>query len=60
MIYAKYIKKYMVDLPDNVQQIWEYSFMEMMNNAIDHSEFEEVTLAIFRDYMNTTIMIEDI
>lgn len=59
LIYAKYIKKYMVNLPDNVQQIWEYSFMEMMNNAIDHSESEEVTLAIFRDYMNTTIMIED-
>jgi anti-sigma regulatory factor (Ser/Thr protein kinase) len=58
-IYEKYIEKYMQQLPENVRQIWEYSFMEMMNNAIDHSEAEKVQMLIIRNYLNTTIMILD-
>lgn len=59
IIYDKYVAKYITKLPDNVRKIWEYSFMEMMNNAIDHSQAERIRLSIFQDYMNTTIMIED-
>jgi anti-sigma regulatory factor (Ser/Thr protein kinase) len=58
-IYDKYIKKYMYSLPENVVAIWQYAFVEMMNNAIDHSESETVKLVIKQDYMNTTIMITD-
>ena len=59
IIYAKYIKKYIEKLPDNVKQIWQYSFMEMMNNAIDHSQAEKVFILIAQNYMNTTIAIYD-
>lgn len=59
LIYEKYISKYMVKLPNNIQQIWQYSFMEMMNNAIDHSESEIVRLSVFKNYLSTTILITD-
>lgn len=35
-------------LPDNVVSISEYGFTEMLNNAIDHSEAEEVEIAVRR------------
>lgn len=57
IIYNKYIKKYINHLPDNVQRIWEYSFMEMMNNAIDHSEAKIILVTVAQNYMNTTIFI---
>lgn len=59
VIYAKYVKKYIEKLPDNVKQIWQYSFMEMMNNAIDHSQAEKVFILVAQNYMNTTIVIYD-
>ncbi len=59
IIYNKYIKKFINHLPDNVQRIWEYSFMEMMNNAIDHSEAKIILVTVAQNYMNTTIFISD-
>lgn len=59
IIYSKYIAKYVKDLPDNIERIWQYSFMEMMNNAIDHSMAENVTLIVSRNILNTTIYIID-
>lgn len=58
-IYEKYIDKYICKFPENIQRIWQYSFMEMMNNAIDHSEAETVDLVISQNYLNTTIIIMD-
>lgn len=58
-VYNKYIKKYIDGLPDNVKQIWQYSFMEMMNNAIDHSQAESVIISVIQNYISTYIMISD-
>lgn len=59
LIFNQYIKKYIEGFPDNVQRIWEYSFMEMMNNAIDHSNAEIVSVSIYLNYLYTTIIIHD-
>lgn len=59
IIYQRYIKNRVLTLPDNVQRIWEYSFMEMMNNAIDHSMAEKVSVIIEQNYMDTKILIVD-
>lgn len=59
IIYSKYIAKYIKNLSDNVERIWQYSFMEIMNNAIDHSLAENVTLLIVKDKLYTTILIMD-
>lgn len=58
-IYVKYISNFVKDFPENIERIWQYSFTEMMNNAIDHSEAENVVLSVFQNYLCTTIMIED-
>ncbi len=58
-IYMKYVSDFIKDLPENIEKIWQYSFTEMMNNAIDHSGAENVVLSIFQNYLSTTIMIED-
>lgn len=59
VIYNKYIKEYLVKFPDNVQRIWEYSFMEMMNNVIDHSEAKIAIVSISQSYISTRIFIYD-
>ena len=59
LIYDQYIQEYTDMFPNNVKQIWEYSFMEMMNNAIDHSNAEIVDFTIYINYLYTTIIIND-
>lgn len=45
--------------PKNVISIWRYVFMEMMNNAIEHSESSDITLTVKIDNVKTTVLIED-
>jgi len=47
------------DLPANVWDIWQYAVTEMVNNAIDHSGSDRVTLDLRRDALNTTVQISD-
>ncbi len=58
-IYDQYIRSHVKDLPDNVQKIWQYSFTEMMNNAIDHSEAEVVIIMVTQSFSKTFISICD-
>lgn len=58
-VYREYIRKYTEFLPDNVQKIWQYSFMEMMNNAIDHSEAPQVFVYVCQTALSTIIQIVD-
>jgi len=48
-----------VNLPDNVQDIWHYSFTEMFNNAKDHSEGSEILVHFKQTIMSTEIFIHD-
>ena len=41
------------DLPENVRQIWQYGVTEMVNNAIDHSGSEFVTVGMTRNALFT-------
>lgn len=47
------------DLPTNVRDIWHYAVTEMVNNAIDHSGSEQVTVVLLRDALNTTAFVAD-
>ncbi|MBQ9886880.1 MAG: STAS-like domain-containing protein [Lachnospiraceae bacterium] len=59
VIYDRYVKKYVDIFDNNIIKIWQYAFMEMMNNAIDHSLAENVDIVILQNYINTTILIID-
>jgi anti-sigma regulatory factor (Ser/Thr protein kinase) len=58
-IYLEDIFPIIDDLPQNVIHMWDYCFTEMMNNVIDHSNAEHVAVSVFRDYIQTTIIISD-
>ena len=58
-IFDDIIENFVKDLPANVYKIWQYAFTEMMNNAIDHSDAEKITVFVARNYCSTKIMIED-
>ena len=45
--------------PDNIKDIWEYGFTEMLNNAIDHSGGQEVSIEIMSSPVSHIIMIAD-
>lgn len=58
-IFDKDIRSFLVNLPQNVQDIWYYAFTEMFNNAIDHSESPNISCLICQDYIDTAIVIVD-
>ena len=47
------------DLPREIENICQYGFTEMLNNAIDHSVGQEVTVAVERNLADITINITD-
>ena len=46
-------------LRENVFQIWQYGFTEMVNNAIDHSSGTRVTVTVETTAATTTLWIAD-
>lgn len=58
-IYYNNIEKIIEDLPSNVRKIWTYAFTEMFNNAIEHSEAKKIKCVVYRNYINTVIIIVD-
>lgn len=53
------IKPLIVDLPNNVKDIWIYGFTEMLNNAIDHSSGKTVIVQLEKTAVDTQIIIHD-
>lgn len=59
VIFVDNVEPIIAGLPQNVKNIWEYVFSEMMNNAIDHSNAKKVTVSVIKDFANTTIIMCD-
>ena len=53
------LEQHISHLSPNVQAIWSYSFSEMINNVMDHSNAKDVKIIIEQDYLNTSVMIVD-
>lgn len=47
------------DLPENVRDIWRYGFTEMVNNAIDHSGTNKITVWAVRNALYTQAWVAD-
>ena len=43
----------------NVLDIWHFCFTEMFNNAVDHSEGDEIHITVTRTAFNTRILLRD-
>lgn len=59
ILYSRWIEPFMADLPTNIQDIWAYTCMEMLNNAIEHSEGMRLSVCILRNYLYTEVVITD-
>jgi hypothetical protein len=59
VIWREDIKPFLGALPDNVLQVWNYSFTEMFNNAIDHSGGTYIFVVIKKSAVDTEILIMD-
>ncbi|MCL2442157.1 MAG: DUF4325 domain-containing protein [Treponema sp.] len=58
-VWEKDIKKHFSGLPVNVWNIWVYGFMEMFNNAIDHSKGKKINVIIEENKLFTSVFIYD-
>lgn len=58
-VYMNCLYKHVKNFESNVEKIWSYAFSEMINNVIDHSFAENVTVLISQDYSNTNVAIID-
>lgn len=48
IVYRKHVRPYLGELPDNIERICIYGFTEILNNAIDHSLSEQVSIVVSR------------
>ncbi|MCL2881178.1 MAG: hypothetical protein FWF29_13125, partial [Treponema sp.] len=53
------IKQHFTGLPENVLKIWIYGFLEIFNNAIEHSSGKEIRVVIDENRIYTGISISD-
>lgn len=58
-VYRKDFYALLSDLPENVQHIWAYTFTEMLNNAIEHSQSDTIFVRLEKTRLSTAITILD-
>ena len=58
-IYYGDISPLLQDISEEAKRIWRYAFMEMMNNAIEHSACDNIYCRVARDVLYTEITITD-
>ena len=46
-------------LPENVRSILRYTFSEMLNNAIEHSESENIEVSVFKEGSTINFIVDD-
>lgn len=57
--YEAYFKQHIAGCASNIREIWSYTFSEMINNVMDHSQAENVQLLISQNYLMTSVFIID-
>lgn len=58
-VYYMDIAPLLRDVSSEARRIWRYAFMEMMNNAIEHSGCENIYCRVVKDVLYTEISITD-
>lgn len=57
--FTKYLSSHLCNFESNVQNIWNYSFSEMINNVCDHSLCESAVVEVSQNYLSTRVSISD-
>ena len=58
-VWRTYVEPHLSDLPENVMRICQYSFTEMFNNAIEHSQGKHAFIKIERTARNVSMTLND-
>ncbi|GBU29259.1 hypothetical protein R84B8_02823 [Treponema sp. R8-4-B8] len=58
-IWENDIKKHFIGVPQNIKNIWTYGFLEIFNNAIEHSKGKNIDLAINQNKAFTSLSVSD-
>jgi anti-sigma regulatory factor (Ser/Thr protein kinase) len=58
-VYRDIVIDFIRDVPNPAKECFEYAFMEMMNNAIEHSGGTEVEISLFKDDYSAIFIIKD-
>ena len=59
LVYTQNILKHVEALKTNVRSIWDYGFTEIMNNAIDHSEADDIQILVRKYPLRISMAIID-
>lgn len=59
IVYFEDISPLLTDVSEEAMHIWSYAFMEMMNNAIEHSDCSNIYCRVVKDALCTEITITD-
>ncbi len=59
LVWSKYIKPMVLSYPENIRNICNYGFTEILNNAIDHSDGTSIFVNIQIDEHDINIIIMD-
>lgn len=59
IIYHRDILPCLQNISADAQKIWCHSFTEIMNNAIDHANAQEIVCSVIQNKLNATILIID-
>jgi len=58
-VWEKDVKKHFIGVPQNIKDIWTYGFLEIFNNAIEHSKGKNIDLAISQNKAFTSLSVSD-
>jgi len=58
-VWEKDIKKHFSGAPQNIKSIWTYGFLEIFNNAIEHSKGKNIKLVIDQNMVFTGMSVSD-
>lgn len=58
-IFQNDIYPHLNNLPENIQSIWEYGLTELINNALDHSNGDNLTIQFTCNAQSTTVILAD-
>jgi len=59
IVWRENVYQHFQGIPDNIVRICEYGFLEMLNNAIDHSEGTSCAIYVQRNYSTIYMTVSD-
>jgi len=59
VLWRERVQPILSGLPKNVQDIWQYCFTEMVNNAVDHSDGDTLGISVRGNASTTEIHVDD-